>query len=368
MDHSFSQRNLNNTIANDSLLNFYSERCSSNINNSPIRIDSSNSKKSSYEEQSGEKTIRLENPIINLPCNFKRMIETTKMENEIPNFEIHEVRLDDLPNEESNNSMERGTWFTIRISQDIQRKITIFIISLGSRPWVRILMQVQMMLTLIIIGIFNVFFIFREIDSLTVLDKIITSILVVNSLFLLLIFHIYFIIQVARQRLIYRSIFIIYAICVAIYYVCALYSAKLAIDLIDIDIELNYFSYIFSYCIICYNAALEIRVILLFIQIIIFMILITLEFTYRLVTRKLNTPCIFSETEYQLIQVNLIRHQLIDEIKDISCIICLDTFKAQEVIVMLKCHKTHIYHHLCLKEWIKTNDKCPMCKTIIKCV
>ena len=48
-----------------------------------------------------------------------------------------------------------------------------------------------------------------------------------------------------------------------------------------------------------------------------------------------------------------------------SCIICLDDFKSEDKILS---HPgcTHVFHPICLIEWLKTKPQCPTCKTYTK--
>lgn len=48
-----------------------------------------------------------------------------------------------------------------------------------------------------------------------------------------------------------------------------------------------------------------------------------------------------------------------------SCIICFTELNPQEKVIELpKCQ--HIYHYECLEPWIKKNNKCPICKGVIR--
>lgn len=43
-----------------------------------------------------------------------------------------------------------------------------------------------------------------------------------------------------------------------------------------------------------------------------------------------------------------------------ECVICLEKYNKKENIRTLKCK--HFYHKNCIDEWMKNNDKCPLCK------
>eukprot|EP00736_Rhodelphis_marinus_P005519 Rmarinus@m.22078 len=44
----------------------------------------------------------------------------------------------------------------------------------------------------------------------------------------------------------------------------------------------------------------------------------------------------------------------------VNCAICLSTMGPGDVVVTLRC--MHLYHKLCLEEWIKRKRLCPLCK------
>ena len=48
---------------------------------------------------------------------------------------------------------------------------------------------------------------------------------------------------------------------------------------------------------------------------------------------------------------------------DESCSICLENYKKNDTINILKCG--HKYHEKCIDEWISTSDNCPLCRLSI---
>ena len=46
-----------------------------------------------------------------------------------------------------------------------------------------------------------------------------------------------------------------------------------------------------------------------------------------------------------------------------ECSICLDKFKKNNIVNRLPCR--HIFHQNCLRDWLKDNDTCPLCRNII---
>lgn len=56
----------------------------------------------------------------------------------------------------------------------------------------------------------------------------------------------------------------------------------------------------------------------------------------------------------------------IEDISNLSykeCIICLDTFIKDEIVITLSC--SHIFHSPCLEKWISQSTTCPLCRSII---
>ena len=64
----------------------------------------------------------------------------------------------------------------------------------------------------------------------------------------------------------------------------------------------------------------------------------------------------------------IINNYPISKIQDINklsedkkkCIICLEDFKNNDDTIILPC--IHIFHEECIKNWMKKNDSCPICK------
>lgn len=47
-----------------------------------------------------------------------------------------------------------------------------------------------------------------------------------------------------------------------------------------------------------------------------------------------------------------------------KCVICQEEFKENEIVSKLGCN--HIYHSNCIRQWLKSNKKCPFCMQEIK--
>jgi hypothetical protein len=40
----------------------------------------------------------------------------------------------------------------------------------------------------------------------------------------------------------------------------------------------------------------------------------------------------------------------------------LAEFKQEDEIIKLPCDQRHIFHSICIQEWLKKNNSCPLCK------
>lgn len=47
-----------------------------------------------------------------------------------------------------------------------------------------------------------------------------------------------------------------------------------------------------------------------------------------------------------------------------QCPICMEEFEEGEAIMKVSC--SHIFHDHCYKDWLRHNNTCPLCKTVIK--
>ncbi len=55
-------------------------------------------------------------------------------------------------------------------------------------------------------------------------------------------------------------------------------------------------------------------------------------------------------------------NDLTDDKKD--CVICLEEFQNGDEVITLPCF--HLYHKQCIKDWLKKNGSCPICKKEVK--
>lgn len=49
-----------------------------------------------------------------------------------------------------------------------------------------------------------------------------------------------------------------------------------------------------------------------------------------------------------------------------DCAICMGDFSEGELITPLPCHKNHIFHQICIKQWLLRKSECPLCKVEIE--
>ena len=46
----------------------------------------------------------------------------------------------------------------------------------------------------------------------------------------------------------------------------------------------------------------------------------------------------------------------------IQCIICTEKIKLNVNIIILNCPGKHKFHEICIKEWLRKSDRCPICR------
>lgn len=87
------------------------------------------------------------------------------------------------------------------------------------------------------------------------------------------------------------------------------------------------------------------------------------ELIVRTVTCKLGNLFAKSRSQgFKQVDLSLFRYAAeFYELK--TCSICLGDFAAGETVCPLGCHRTHIFHSECLKQWLFKNCCCPNCRT-----
>ena len=56
---------------------------------------------------------------------------------------------------------------------------------------------------------------------------------------------------------------------------------------------------------------------------------------------------------------DLIDYEVMTNLIDTECIICLDSFKSEEHATLVRCG--HMYHTTCLYRWFVKKKTCPIC-------
>eukprot|EP01022_Parablepharisma_sp_SALTPOND_P013214 TRINITY_DN1744_c0_g1_i2.p1 TRINITY_DN1744_c0_g1~~TRINITY_DN1744_c0_g1_i2.p1 ORF type:complete len:332 (-),score=-20.14 TRINITY_DN1744_c0_g1_i2:107-1102(-) len=51
-----------------------------------------------------------------------------------------------------------------------------------------------------------------------------------------------------------------------------------------------------------------------------------------------------------------------------QCTLCLATFAEGDKAVLLKCHKSHLFHYDCIRLWRVHSDTCPLCRKVVNSV
>jgi hypothetical protein len=65
-------------------------------------------------------------------------------------------------------------------------------------------------------------------------------------------------------------------------------------------------------------------------------------------------------------QLKSTKYATVSKLTEVNkCVICLVDFKAKDDVITLKCSRHHIFHKICIAEWLIINNKCPLCKAIV---
>jgi hypothetical protein len=54
------------------------------------------------------------------------------------------------------------------------------------------------------------------------------------------------------------------------------------------------------------------------------------------------------------------------ELMEKVCSICQSNFELNNDLVKLKCNDDHIFHEICIHEWFKEHNTCPLCRVILE--
>jgi hypothetical protein len=71
-------------------------------------------------------------------------------------------------------------------------------------------------------------------------------------------------------------------------------------------------------------------------------------------------------TDDDIVEFNYVKYENLEneKKKDLKCMICLEEFEPSSDVTLTEC--THIFHHDCLKEWIRYKKECAVCRIEIK--
>ncbi|CAD8093673.1 unnamed protein product [Paramecium sonneborni] len=94
--------------------------------------------------------------------------------------------------------------------------------------------------------------------------------------------------------------------------------------------------------------------------------LIILPFVYCCNRHNLKKQNIFGASQENIgkLKVEMVGQDKISE--DNECVICLQEFIEGEQFVRLDCHSDHVYHKLCISDWLKARSECPKCRQHVK--
>ena len=77
---------------------------------------------------------------------------------------------------------------------------------------------------------------------------------------------------------------------------------------------------------------------------------------------KNNENILSNYTKEKLIKKKKVKYKKGEsKFKDITCSICLDDFKENNILLYLECG--HYYHEECSKSWFKSGKSCPLCRS-----
>ena len=70
--------------------------------------------------------------------------------------------------------------------------------------------------------------------------------------------------------------------------------------------------------------------------------------------------------EFKRSLIDIDYEQAIKKLKKVEkfseiCVICVERYNPNDKIVLFYCNK-HLFHSTCLKKWMETSTKCPLCK------
>jgi len=85
------------------------------------------------------------------------------------------------------------------------------------------------------------------------------------------------------------------------------------------------------------------------------------SYSFEIVSKKIKEKC--KEKRIEKRKDNMLKEKIINIESDIICSICLEVFEKNDKYIEFECK--HIYHKICIKEWLQNNNNCPNCRKII---
>ena len=134
-------------------------------------------------------------------------------------------------------------------------------------------------------------------------------------------------------------------------------------EMIEFTIKNNpILMYLFTIIILCgffiYSRLLFLLILIIcFYPIIIYYLIKNYINRYNLLLSKFKLQNELVEITYEQFLLNNIKNKEVD-----MCIICTENFEPKDKIVQLKCNSIHIFHDICIRQWIKKKPICPICR------
>ncbi|CAI2377196.1 unnamed protein product [Moneuplotes crassus] len=128
--------------------------------------------------------------------------------------------------------------------------------------------------------------------------------------------------------------------------------------------------YPFPYYMMLIVLIIQLSTFLKYIACVILLILCTPLIAYILIREYMNRPQpeqSWEEFENDVFE-ELEHKTLVSEIQQNyeSCCICLIEFEKEDKIVILPCNDSHHFHKNCIREWLRRQRNCPLCKQTVE--
>jgi hypothetical protein len=70
------------------------------------------------------------------------------------------------------------------------------------------------------------------------------------------------------------------------------------------------------------------------------------------------------QVEKAKVKIGLLMEE-IEEGGKMLCPICCEVMNSEDFVVYMPCNIRHFYHSECISVWLRKNDNCPLCKTLV---